>query len=798
MTFHRGDDVRRLISEHRTPGWFATAFALRSLLHTATYPANYGADKRWVDLLKPSPAGEELLTRMATQAIPDADVYMALFGLFWFQEPLIDPVSTDLTLVRQLVEGEAQDGRFYWPMAQGRLLYDRYLGLGLGDQDNLTPAQTAALLAGSPQGVYQVGSLVSGPLGILDAECVRLFPPWQVLGLWHCPMIDCRQLHPVSLIPPKIALVEAYRLLERMAVELWNTESRWRSVVSTWPLAAEDDWRAWSEMPLFLGECIVGDDRTRLVARLLKGGRGSRIREFLSRKPGKSGSGEPDQLAARLSSEEQLQLLLTLDDKAIKLAIDEAVWDGTIAVPAAEIREVDPSKRELCSLSSRSALELTSLGIRATRHSPVLLLRHLLLNAYDRHGERSDLDWRLQTPRGISTQDALMEFLRTASPPVAIERLVLASPRITAAVAESLETEVTAPGERARAILEWKLGFDSPREDPRLKTIRAVCQAFRETLARVGIPDSDLARHEIRGAGASAFVEFEGFLHETISYLAWLLTSDHPKVTRFIYRHSLAAECVARVLGASLGSGRDVVEWSVDGNSLGTCLRYAQQLTKWMESLPTQDRALLARPSGEVHSLPGDAVVAFPFNHTELWADANPESLGLVCELLRGSLASIARGDVPGVRNGLEHYRDPARFPRVDRIVAAAEAMSEFVERADRERLFPKLYWLRGTRTDPFGQRSLDLVGQGGDIITIHMPRTISGSLTARGLSPTRPVLIAPGNLFGLPNAELLFEVRQESTYAHYWKLYPAGEEHAMVIAVESDDTSSGATESFI
>src|SRR5262249_2550767 len=129
-------------------------------------------------------------------------------------------------------------------------------------------------------------------------------------------------------------------------------------------------------------------------------------------------------------------------------------------------------------------------------------------------------------------------------------------------------------------------------------------------------------------------------------------------------------------------------------------------------------------------------------------------------------------------------------FPTTDRILSTAKAMREFVEFADKARLFPKLYWLSGSKTDPFGQRTLDFVDSKGEILPIYTPQTVEGTLISRGLSQARPVLIAPGNIFGLPNADLIFEVRQESVYSTYWHGYPARGEHTILPTPEPELTT--------
>ncbi len=787
MAFLDGNAVYKLLESRSDAQQLADAYALRCLVQSATYPANYSTDLRWTKAITPSEAGNELLSELSTQPIPQPDLHLALFGFFWFEDPLIEAISTDLELIRTIVEEEAISGQIYWPMTQGRELYDRYTRLSFMNRDSLTSEETASLLEESTQGVYQAGTIVTGPLGIIDSQCTRYYPPKQTIGLWHCPLLDCRRLHKVSLEPPMIPLVEAYRLLGTASTQLWKTESRWRSPLICWPHTLSDQWRILSEMPLFLGDCIVGEDRTRLMTEVFKTSHSQDIRNILQSKSTNKADGDPETIASSLSTDEQLQLLLTLSDSDIKQLLDDLVWRGVIEIPTGEVREVDTSKRRLCSLPSSSALQLSSLGIRTTRQNSLLLLRHLIWDAYNQYSEMSDLDWRIQTPSEKTTQDALMEFLRTAKPPVAIEKLVLSSPRVTKSVAEALDTSVDNPGENTRVILEWKMGFNSPREDRRLTTLQGVIDSFESTLEQIGVPESELDRQAIRSSGVNAFVELEGFLDELISYLVWILSSDHAKYTRFAYTRRIAAKRVPVVLGKELASGSESLRWMDSGNTLGTYLRYLQETATWVEALPRADRTTLIRTNDETHDPPSDTVRIFPFRHIELWADANPTKLGQLATLINKCSAILNKANVPFIRNGLEHYREPNRFPPIDRIISVASAIREFTKFAIDHRLFPKLYWIHGTRTDPFGIRTLDLVDHNGAIFAIHLPQTIVGTLVTHGLSRAKPVLIAPGNILGMPNADIIFEVQQESTYSTYWHEYPA---HGEEIILPSEDES--------
>jgi hypothetical protein len=378
MRFLDGKQVYELLATSNSED-LPYACALRCLVQTASYPTDYTADSRWQNAVTPTDAGEELLRRVSVFPIPRGDLLLALFGLFWFQEPLVDADRSDLALIRSLVADEARRRRLLWPFSHGRLLYDRYATLFPDMRDAVTAQEWPTLLLDTPQGIYQAGKLLTGPLGILDSSCVRFFPPSQVLGLLHCPMLECGRLHPVRLVPPAIPLTEGYRLLESAATALWNTRSRWENTLSCWPYPPQEGWRAYSDMPLFLGNCIVGADRTRLLEAALSSTDGDQIRSVLKSTSAKGGLAK---IAESIDSEAQLQLLLTLADDKLKNLIDNLVWNNKIEVPAGEVRIVEPEKYAYRRVPIAHSLQLSSLGIRETSQHPVLRLRSVVWNAY--------------------------------------------------------------------------------------------------------------------------------------------------------------------------------------------------------------------------------------------------------------------------------------------------------------------------------------------------------------------------------------------------------------------------------
>lgn len=774
MPLLNGDEVRSFIDNNPDKERIVTLAALSALTRSASFTDLYTADSRWSEAIVLSAAGEEVAARLSVLGLPRSDLRLALFGYFWFQDPLIDTRTSNIELIEKIVEEEALKGQVRWPAYQGRVLYDRYHELFQEGHDSLRPPDVNRLLSGTGHGVYQVNRIITGPLGLLKSNHVRQFRPLMTMGLWHCPKIDCHSLHGVFLAPPRIPVTEAYSAISKSCTEIWQTPSRWETAVEIWPLPFDDSWRARSEMPIFLADCVTDKDRTALLSLALSGTNSDQLRQAIDAKKPKTAQGDASSVAKRLTTDEQLQILLILSDDEICILIDDLVLRREIDVPPTELREINPAKRALYFSLRTTPIQMCDLGVRRLRSHPILRLRHLILAAYSKTAETTDLDWRLRKPERTPTDHAVMEYMRRVNPLAAIESLVLSSLRVTSFVATALGSKIEATTERAAQLIAWKMGFELPRESRRMTTLTRVIASFAETCTKLGAPKADEDREAIRSAGVNVFVELEGFLEETIAYVVWLLYSDHPQDTHFTYYRPAAMQMVGAALGATLGSGDETLRWSANGNTLGTCVRYFQRLRNWIAELQRQDGTPLVRDPEDAHYLPSDAVRAFPFRHVALWKDVSPNALARLAKIIGDCSDHLNRAEVTYIRNGLEHYRDARRFPELARVLASIDLIRSFVHLAEQERLCAVPYWLESTQTDAFGQCEYILSDLRGNRVSIYSPRAVVGLLSLSTLQEGRPVLLAPGDLFGLPNSDILFTVKEQSTFSDYWQNYPA------------------------
>ena len=141
----------------------------------AVYPADYRASEDWNSVLMLTPYGEntldDLRDSLTETGLEQEDILLAYFAVFFHHDLFFDAGKTDSPRIRQLLEYELLHERIRLPYRYGRLLYDRFNDTYSDTRtDHLMSPDVDRLLQGGPMGVYQVGTLLSGPLGVLDSQ----------------------------------------------------------------------------------------------------------------------------------------------------------------------------------------------------------------------------------------------------------------------------------------------------------------------------------------------------------------------------------------------------------------------------------------------------------------------------------------------------------------------------------------------------------------------------------------------------------------------------------------------------
>jgi hypothetical protein len=267
----------------------------------------------------------------------------------------------------------------------------------------------------------------------------------------------------------------------------------------------------------------------------------------------------------------------------------------------------------------------------------------------------------------------------------------------------------------------------------------------------------------------NVFVGFENFLEELVAYNIWVLSSDHFGTTKFAYKFETETAQVGAVLGPYKEIAGQQFRWRPDGgNTLGVLLIYARLAADWMPSLVGMDKNALERPLDDYPHFADAPDRSFPFKHRALWADAQQGELLDFSEQFRDIVGKLERSRMAEVRNGLDHYREPDKFPSIEIMLACHNWLSAVFEFSDERRFIPKAFWQSRENTDEYGMLGRTVEDYARRKIEIDGPALLSGLPEPDFF---RPILIPYGNLLG--DSSLIFYLTEESEYSRMWENYP-------------------------
>jgi hypothetical protein len=189
-----------------------------------------------------------------------------------------------------------------------------------------------------------------------------------------------------------------------------------------------------------------------------------------------------------------------------------------------------------------------------------------------------------------------------------------------------------------------------------------------------------------------------------------------------------------------------------------------------MNKLPSTDRTRLLRSECDLPHYTDRPHRIFPFRHVELWADTEPDALRTYVREFGEIVSQISRTNLAAIRNGLDHKRGELEFPSRDEMVKFVDHFRRGFLLADAARYIPKWWWLQARRTDQYGLTEYDAYDYNRRELRLQVPSPVLGLPT---LNFRQPAIVAPGNLTGQPNAEIIFRPVERSEFASYWQGFP-------------------------
>ena len=523
----------------------------------------------------------------------------------------------------------------------------------------------------------------------------------------------------------------------------------------------------------FIASCVVGEDRSRLVLAALGSSYRHQIRQEIESTPQSErlAKSSAEDLSSELTAEEQLQLLALIPSRELVTLVDRQVLGGRILVEPEELRRISFSPPRTSRHDLRT--EMSSLGLRSPGRLPLVRLQTTIIRAYTDSAALDDLRWRIRAPEGTSTRAALAGHIRQKGPLATVCDLVIPERLVFEKVSHLvfLQSISGEPLEQVTTRLLWKLGFDFPRYGSAIPSLRRRLDEFNQCLLRLGEADSEEDREQIRRSGVNLFVSLEDFLERLVSYNLGLCASDHFIDTKFFYnRHDVVAK-VPAVLGTSVRSGAVTFSWSSNGeNTIGTTQSYLWKLLDWLSQQRIVDRSSIRRSDEDFPYYVRDPHKVFSVTHLQAWADFDRAQFEVYIGRLKEIAEQLAKSDLAGIRNGLDHKRPAERFPTVDSMLAMVSRLLQAVETADVNRLIPKRFWLEERQRDRYGHGTLLLKDYRDRSYSLGEPMVV---VSMSAIRFGAPVIIAPGSFLADGTVPLVLSVRSSGEYAKYWAGYP-------------------------
>jgi len=723
--------------------------------------------------------GRDVMAPLAdiTSADEERDALLCALYSFYHRDFLLNVEGCDTSGLIEALSQEIRRGNLLLPARFGRELYDkfndRFVGRAKGRASHLDHEDSVDLFFGSPQGNYQIGTYVLGPLGIHKVPHRRLIAPDRRVPLWHCSDTGCNALHRVELGSFPHSFTQLASLLEATLSDSVGPASEW--FYPFLRLSAEPgsthEGRKYFDVIALLADGL-GDDEVKQVLRdaLSSSDRAVLVETLAQTKSSDNWKGMgPDIISDRVDRNEAIQLIMILNDARVVELIDRSIASDQLRIPVGETRASKAGLLRLSTVDPRSTM--SNLGVRSDRKQPVAYMAATIWKAYAETGSLSDLEWRCRKGAGPASPGSPIDFMRAHEPDSVIKELVLPSREITHWLAEQLNLQIAAFDDEETIVSRflWKLGFNLPRFDDRFARFHRQSAAFREELLKATARLNDDDRDRLRSKGVNVFVSLEAILEDLITYNTWLFFSDHFTQTRFEYERKSALHMVTKVLGSQLSSGGATSFWSTSGhNTLGPLLVYLRALVKELNKRVLADRTETLRPTEELPHF--DDKDRFAFRHVELWADTSAIDMKSYVDELNGITARLEKASLAEVRNGLDHFREESRFPKVETMTNCELFVSDAVRLAEERRLLPVPVWLRSRSNDNVGRIKYELEDHAGRRSILYGPAAILG---LRPLEFGCPFLIPTSNLLGHTNADLVFRIVEESSYSALWSNYP-------------------------
>lgn len=744
-------------------------------------PSDYVPSPEWDNIIELSDHCNNLLENELME-FKDTDksiLNFCLFRIFYYHELLITPESINIESIIRILEKETIENKILFPFYFGRTLYDKYNALFADYIENrldcLYGEDVIKLLENTPAGVFQLGSSIIGPLGVLESNENRYFSPVVNLPLWHCSDIGCRAPHTVDLIIESPVSILEKKIKARLSKN-FGSPSEWRGTftrISLHTLPRKLNFNYY-DMVSILGDSFIEREIKLIFLEALKTHFSTTIRKNLGQTNKKDLSHlSPESIVDKLQISDIIQLLLCLDDSDLIKIIEHCIDIKLIKIPIGQIRYA--RKSPYIPGYTKAFIPETYLscyGFCSTKNDASISLLTMIEKAYQYNDNLRDLKWKLKLNDGSSIGSALFDYLEKYGPEYVVHNLILPSEDVCDYFSSKLSISINPLADTSTFVnrLLYRFGYVPIFRDTIMTRLDEAIMCFLNVLDDINV-DDNVNKERVRSVGVNLFIAVEEFLDSFVTYNTWVLSSDHFVNTRLTYNLDKARKSVTTLLGATLYTEQQELKWDEGGgNTFSVLLRYLSELKKWIIKLPDRNRDDLKRNESDLPFYSQHAEIPFLYKHTQLWADLDINSIKQYINDFSNICDNIDRANICFIRNGIDHMRSDEKFPKVDDMRNCAYYLKIAADLACNKRYFPNPLWLNKeeiSRKDIFKYTFID---SNNNSFTILGPFMFKETLIP---NTTSPFLVAPIRVNEYTNTDIIFGFEQRNEYDSYWDGYP-------------------------
>ncbi len=719
--------------------------------------------------------GNEIYRQLRRKNVGHADALMLCLLELYHMDLLIDVEKTDQDAIVESISSQITNRSMLLPFIYGRLLYDKYADTFLDSEPAfLTLTETKQLLRGTPQGVFHVLDLVTGPFGILRSQSERFIFPTKTVHLKHCPDFTCNRVHNVSLSTGQEASVnDQHAVIHEIFKGEGEHGSEWAPFLSNIIASRVPVYKdsAFDPIAFLIGDALV-DEELRLLLEWLA----DKTEGDISRTISKLGlKGSTETMAKQLDRAQLMQIVFTAKDQDIITAIDTLVQRGLIAVPSGEIRRPVVNRGNSFGRYGLQA-ELGEYGVRtkaSTSNIAPLRARRLVEKLYDINEPRDhqELEWQLRKEPGESLEAKLEHYLQIKPPLEALKTLVLVGRSNVIIAVEHLNL-IDGTDESDDVLLStiaWKLGFSVVVKNEKHARFWSLHERMVQQTRQSPLGRSEIELDEIRGVAANYFTELESVLDDSLAYVTWALTNDHYASAKpFVYQPESDRRDAFKRLTEHGKKRQPISLVFSDRNTLFPLMHGFELLSDMLRSYQSGHEALKRPreqfpPWTEVQDLQ-----QFPFDHAIPFLDLILECRTFITRFLRDINRALVSSEISDARNEWLHGRKTAAD--LDRLRLGLDKVAEAVRYIEDSGFSRQRYsWVKDDSDDQ-GRQTVILANGIGQQVTLFRPSPFAWlRLPSFGAS----WYVLHSARFAEPSEALRFGVELDSAYARMWSNYP-------------------------